>query len=129
MLPRQTSEKTIYIQSTIPIPLSKQLNANVCGPVDPRRGPFWFFIISIDSSTKWSQVSHLSTRNLVLLRILPNIQTFKAQFPQHPIQILRVENAGEFSLKTFDNFCQTAGIETQYPVLTSTSKTALQNPS
>jgi hypothetical protein len=59
-------------------PFLHQLKADVCGPVDPPSGPFCFFLVIIDSSTKWSQVSLLSTRDLVFPRILAHILKLKA---------------------------------------------------
>lgn len=71
---------------------------------------------TIDASSKWSQVSLLSTCNLVFSRLLAHILSLKAQFPDYPIKKLRVDNAGEFTSKTFDDFCLSAGIEVKYPV-------------
>jgi hypothetical protein len=58
----------------------------------------------------------LSTRNLVFSQILAYIFKLKAKFPENFIKILRVDNVGEFTSKSFDNFCTAAGIDTQYPV-------------
>lgn len=93
-----------------------RLHADVCGPISPASGPFNFFLAMICASSKWSQVSLLSTRNLVFSRILSYILKLKAQFPDHPIKYLRVDNAGEFTSPTFDDFCTTAGINVQYSV-------------
>lgn len=87
-----------------------------CRPVDPPTAPFRFFLAVIDSSTKWSQVSLLSTQNLVFPRILAHILKLKAQFLDHPVRILRVDNAGKFTSKTFNDFCTSLGIDVQYPV-------------
>jgi hypothetical protein len=89
---------------------------SVCRSVDPPGEPLHFFLVIIDSSTKWSQVLLLLTRNLVFLQIVAHILKLKAQFPDNPIKILRVGNAGEFTSKSFDEFCTAAGIDTQYPV-------------
>lgn len=51
----------------------ERLHADVCGPINPPSGPFQFFLAIIDASTKWSQVSLLSTHNLVFSRILAHI--------------------------------------------------------
>lgn len=95
----------------------QRIQADVCGPIDPPSGPFRYFLVIIDAPTKWSQVSLLSTRNLVFPRILSHILKLKLQFPENPIKTIRVDNAGEFTSKTFDTFCETAGIDIEYPVL------------
>lgn len=93
-----------------------ELQADVCGPIDPPSGPFRFFLAMLCASSKWSIVSLLTTRNMVFPRILAHIQRLKAQYPDYPIKSLRVDNAGEFTSRTFDDFCTAAGIQTQYPV-------------
>ena len=94
----------------------ERLHADVCGPIDPPSGPFRFFLVIIDASSKQSQISLLSRRNLVFPRILAHILKLKAQFPEHPIKVLRVDNAGEFfTSKIFEDFCMATGIDTKYP--------------
>lgn len=68
----------------------------------------------IEASTKWSKSSLLPTRNMVFARLIANILQLKAQFPNHPIRKIRVDNAAEFRSKTFDEFCQATGIEVEY---------------
>lgn len=85
-------------------------------PDRPPSGPFCFFLVMICASSKWSQVSLVSTQNLVFSRILAHILKLKAQCLDHPIRILRVDNAGKFTSPTFDNFCMSAGINVQYSV-------------
>lgn len=74
---RPAVPKTIY---TIPKFL-EQINADICGPIDPPSGPFKYFLVLIDSSTKWLQISLLSTINLAFSRILSHILKLKARFP------------------------------------------------
>jgi hypothetical protein len=94
----------------------EQLHADVCGPIDPPNGPFQFFLEIVCASSKWSQVALLSTRNLVLSKMLAHILKLKAQFPDNPLMKLRVDNAGEFTSQNFDDFCIIAGIDAQYSV-------------
>lgn len=109
---RPASSKTDY---RIPQFLER-IHADVCGPVDPPSGPFRFFLAIIDASSKWTQVSLLSTRNLVFARLLAHILKLKTQFLEYPIKTIRVDNAGEFTSKTFDDFCMTIGVDVEYPV-------------
>ena len=92
---RPTVSKTIYEMSKF----LERLHADMCGPIDPPSGPFRFFLVIIDASSKWSQIYLLSTRNLVFPRILAHILKLKAQFPEHPIKVLRVDNVGEFHIQ------------------------------
>jgi hypothetical protein len=110
-----TSPSISKIVYTIPKFL-EQLNADVCDPIEPVSGPFKFFLAIGDSSSKQSQISLLSTRNLVFARILAIILKLRAQFPEDPIQTLRVDRAGKFISQAFDDYCVAAGIDAQYPI-------------
>jgi hypothetical protein len=112
MITRPSISKIVYtIQKFL-----EQLTADVCGSIEPASGPFGFFLAIGDSSSKWSQISLLSTRNLVFARILANILKLRAQFPEYPIQAFRVDGAGEFTSQAFDDYCMAAGIDAQYPI-------------
>ena len=40
----------------------------------------------------------------------------KAQFPNHPIKTICLDNAGEFSSQKFLDYCMSVGIDVEYPV-------------
>ena len=44
--------------------------------------------------------------------------TFRAYFqhPDHPIKSIRLDNAGEFTSQTFDDYCMALGIDVEHPV-------------
>lgn len=94
----------------------ERLHVDVCGPIEPPSGPFRFFLVVIDASSKWSRVSLLSTRNQVFSRLLAHIIRLRSQFPEYPIRTLRTDGAGEFTSKTFEEFCLINGIDCQYNV-------------
>ena len=79
----------------------ERIQGDICGPIHPPSGPFHYFMVLIDASTRWSHVCHLSSRNVVFARLLAQIIRLRVQFPDHPIKIICIDNAGEFSSQTF----------------------------
>jgi hypothetical protein len=49
-----------------PLKLLERIQGDVCGLIQPECGPFRYFMVLIDASTRWSSVSLLSTRNMLL---------------------------------------------------------------
>lgn len=88
----------------------QQLTSDVCGPISPPSGPFNYFMITKDSSARYSNVQLLTSRNDVMPKLLTSIIQLKAQFPNHPIHTVRVDNAGEYVSKSFREFCSASGI-------------------
>ena len=68
----------------------------------------------IDASTRWSHVCLLSSRNVAFARLLAQIIRLKAQFPDHPIKTIHLDNASEFSSQTFLDYCMSIGIDVQH---------------
>ena len=73
-------------------------------------------MVLIDASTRWSHVCLLSTCNVAFARSLAQIIRLRAQFPDHPIKIIRLDNAGEFSSQTFLDYYMSIGIDVQYSI-------------
>jgi hypothetical protein len=73
-------------------------------------------MVLIDASTRWSHVCLLSTRNVAFARLFAQIIKLQAQFPDHPIQSIRMDNAGEFTSQTFYDYCMSIGINVVHPV-------------
>ena len=94
----------------------ERIQGDICGTIDPPSGPFRYFMVLVDASTRWSHVCLISTRNLAFARLLAQIIKLRAHFPYHPIKTIRLDNAGEFSSKAFHDYCMSLGIEIQYPV-------------
>ena len=67
-------------------------------------------------SIRWSHVCLISSRNVVFARLLAQIIQLRAQFPDHPIKTIRLDNAGEFSSQTFLDYCMSIGIDVQHLV-------------
>ena len=58
----------------------------------------------------------LSSRNVVFARLLAQIIRLRAQFLDHPIKTICLDNAGEFSSQTFLDYCMSIGIDVQHHV-------------
>ena len=94
----------------------EHIQGDICGPIHPPSGPFRYFMVLIDASTRWSHVYLLSSRNVVFAILLAQIIRLKSQFPDHPIKTICLDNAGEFSSQTFLDYCMSIGIDAQHPV-------------
>ena len=79
-------------------------------------GLFRYFMILIDASTRWSHVCLLSTRNVAFARLLAQMTKLRAQFPHYPIKIIRLDNAGEVTSQTLNDYCMSIGINIEHLV-------------
>ena len=48
----------------------ERIQGDICGPIHPPCGPFKYFTVLIDASTRWSHACLLSTRNVAFARLL-----------------------------------------------------------
>ncbi|CAL2276128.1 unnamed protein product [Prunus armeniaca] len=94
----------------------QRIQGDICGPIHPSYGPFRYFMVLIDASTRWSHICLLSTRNVAFARLLAQIIKLRAQFPDYPIKSIRLDNAGEFTSQTFDAYCMSLGIDVEHPI-------------
>src|ERR1017187_6135398 len=86
------------------------------GPISPPCGPFRYFMVLIDASTRWSHVCLLSTRNVAFARLLAQIIQLRANFPDYQIKRIRLDNAGEFTSQSFNDYCMSIGIKVEHSV-------------
>lgn len=94
----------------------ERIQGDICGPIAPPCGPFRYFMVLIDASTRWSHVSLLSTRNAAFAKLLAQIIRLRAQFPDYAIKKIRLDNAEEFTSQTFNDYCMSLGIDIEHPV-------------
>ena len=73
-------------------------------------------MVLIDASTRWSHVSLLSTCNVVFAWLLAQIIKLRAQFLDNPIKTIRLDNVGEFTSNSFNEYCMLIGISVEHPV-------------
>ena len=78
--------------------------------------PFRYFMVLVDASCRWSHVCLLSTRNVTFARLLEQIIKLRTHFFEHSIKSIRMDNADEFTSKSFDRYCASLGIEVEHPV-------------
>ena len=74
-------------------------------------------MVSIDVSSKWSYVSLLYTKNVAFVRLLTQITGLKAQSLDYPIKTIRLDNGGEFTAKSFYDYCMAVGIQVEHPIV------------
>ena len=83
---------------------SSSLNAFMKTYVDPFTfiGPFRSFMVLIDTSTRWSHVCLLSTRNHAFAKLIAQVIRLRASQRKHQIKSIRMDNAAAFSSKAFN---------------------------
>ena len=94
----------------------ERIQGDICGPIHPPCGPFKYFMVLIDASTRWLHICLLSTRNVAFARVLAQIIRLLAQFPNYPIRKIYLDNAGEFISQAFDDYCMSIGIHVEHPI-------------
>ncbi|KAM1356839.1 hypothetical protein ACFX15_030257 [Malus domestica] len=73
-------------------------------------------MVLVDALTRWSHVCLLSTRNAVFAKLLAQIIKLMAHHLDYPIKSIRQDSAGEFTSKTFDDYCMSVGINVEHLV-------------
>ena len=94
----------------------KRIQEDICGPIHPPCGLFRYFMVLIDVSSRWSHVYLLSTRNVAFARFITQIIRLQTHFPDYPIKKIRLDNAGKFISKAFDDYYMSVGIEVEHPI-------------
>ena len=73
-------------------------------------------MVLIDASTRWSHVCLLATRNVAFARLLAQIIQLRANCSDYQIKSIRLDNAGEFTSQSFNDYCMSIGIKVEHPV-------------
>ncbi|GJZ30918.1 disease resistance CC-NBS-LRR class family protein [Tanacetum coccineum] len=94
----------------------ERIQGDICGPIHPPCGPFRYFMVLIDASSRWSPVSLLSTSNVAFAKFLAQIIKLRAHFPDYIVKRVRLDNAGEFTSHAFNDYCMSVGIVVEHPV-------------
>ena len=94
----------------------ERIQGDRCEPIQPASRPFRYFMVLTDASTCWSHVCLLSTNNVAFARFLSQVIQLRALFPNHAIKTIRLDNAGEFTLQAFNDYCMSIEITMEYLV-------------
>jgi hypothetical protein len=79
----------------------ERIQGDICGPIQPLSRPFKYFVVLIDTYTRWSHVCLLSTRNHVFAKFMTQVIRLEANYPKHRIQ----SDATESSPQAFNDYC------------------------
>ena len=84
--------------------------------IHPPCGPFYYFMVLIDASIRWSHVCLISIRNVVFARLIAQMIKLRAKFPNYSIKAITLDNADEFTSQAFTDYCMSIGINVEYHV-------------
>jgi hypothetical protein len=87
------------------------LFVDICGPISPPSGPFYYFLAIRDGSSRFARVDLLTNKNHAFPKILTYLIHLKTHFPHHPVKAIRCDNAKEFACRSFLSYCDAAGID------------------
>ncbi|KAL3675653.1 hypothetical protein R1sor_025601 [Riccia sorocarpa] len=91
-----------------------RLHTDCCGPINPPFGKKRYFMPVIDECSRKTIVQLLESRDQAFAALVQMLLQMRTQFPDHPVQKIRLDNAGEFSSKLFESFCVANGIQVEY---------------
>jgi hypothetical protein len=96
-----------------PLRFLECIQGDICGPIQPLCGPFRYFMVFIDTSTRWSHVCLLYTRNHAFAKFMTQVIRLKVNYPEYRRKSIRMDNVTEFSSRAFNDYYMTQGIEVQ----------------
>ena len=56
-------------------------------------------------------------KNVAFARLLAQMTKLRTQFPDYPIKTIRLDNAGEFTSQTLNDYCMSIGINIEHHVV------------
>ena len=104
------------------------IHGDICGPIHPPCGPFYYFTILIDVSTRWSHVCLLSIRNVTFVKVIAQMIKLRVQLSDYPIKTIRLDNAGEFTSQTLIDYCMSIEINIELPIAHVHTQNGLAEP-
>ena len=61
------------------------IHVDLCGPIDPPCGPFRYFMIVVDSTSRYFEISLLSSKNEIFCKLLISLTKIRTRFPDFHI--------------------------------------------
>jgi hypothetical protein len=95
----------------------KCIQGDICGPIQPLCGPFIYFMVLIDTSTRWSHVCLLSICNHTFAKFMTQVIRLKVNYSEYRIKSICMDNATKFLSQAFNDYCMAQGIKVQHSVL------------
>jgi hypothetical protein len=99
-----------------PLKFLERIQGDICGPIQQLCGPFRYFMVLVDASTRWSHVCLLFTRNHVFAKFMMQVIRLKVNYTKYRIKSILMDNAAKFSSRTFNDYCMDQGIEVHYSI-------------
>jgi hypothetical protein len=99
-----------------PLRFLERIQGDICGLIQPLCGPFRYFMVLIDASTRWSHVCLLSTCNHAFAKFTTQVTRLKMNYPEYRIKSIRMDNVAEFLSRAFNDYGMAQGIEVQHSV-------------
>jgi hypothetical protein len=66
-----------------PLKFLERIQGDICDSIQPLSGPFRYFMVLVDASTRWSHMYLLSTRNYAFDKLITQVIQLKANFPKN----------------------------------------------
>ena len=115
MFSRKINYKAIPLKVAVESPaFLERIQRDIYEPIQPACGPFRYFMVLIDASTRCSYVCLLSTHNVAFAIFLAQIIQLRAQFSDYTIKTVRLDNAGEFTSHVFNDYYMSIGINVEH---------------
>jgi hypothetical protein len=79
-------------------------------------GPFRYFMVLVDVSTRWSHMCLPSTRNHAFAKFMMQVIRLIANYPEYRIKSIHMDNVAEFSFRAFSDYRMAQGIKVQHSI-------------
>jgi hypothetical protein len=90
-----------------PLKFLERNQGDICEPIKPLSKPFMYFMVLIDTSTRWSHVCLPSTQNYAFAKFMTHVIRLKTNYPEYRLQSVRLDIAAEFFSQAFSDYCMT----------------------
>jgi hypothetical protein len=97
-----------------PLRFFEHIQGDICGPIQLLCGPFRYFMVLIDASTRWFHVCLLSKHNHAFAKFMTQVIRLKVNYPEYRIKSIHMDNTAEFSSRSFNDYCIAQGIKVHH---------------